>query len=217
MQTDDQKAQSLSKQWLEKGYIYKTGERGVYNELIYEINPHISSAIRLTKPQDVNENWINTLSKLNSETLAEHGYYEAKQKISKIKKSFRVNINRDIDELYINFLLKNAKSVIVLSGSLVELLLIYFLEKRKVNSLSYSLNNKSVSKKLYDCTLFDLLNYCEQQSILKNVTVHLGNVSRLHRNYIHPGKELKDNEPLDFIKANLCFSTTIEILNAVTK
>ncbi len=217
MGTDDQKAQSLLQQWLDKGYLYKTGDRGQYNELVYEINPHISSAIQVTEPQNVNENWINTLSNLNAETLAEHGYYDAKRRISKIKKSFRDNINRDLDELYINFLLKNSKSVIILSGSLVELLLIYFLEKRKITTVAYNFNNKSVSRKLYDCTLFDLLNFCDQQALLKNVIVHLGNVSRLHRNYIHPGKELKDNEPLDFIKATLCFSTTIEILKAVTK
>ena len=36
MGTDDQKARSLLDQWLDKGYLRRTGERGDYNEHIYD-------------------------------------------------------------------------------------------------------------------------------------------------------------------------------------
>ncbi len=216
MVTDDQKASSLLDQWLRKGYIRKTGQRGQFNEFVYEVNPHLAGAIASLKPKTINPNWVSALTNLDSALLENLGYFEAKVKISKIKKTIRENLDRDIDELYINYVLKNSKSVVVLSGSVVELLLIYFLEKKKIKIVNYQLGERTVNKKLYECDLSDLLNYCECSNHLKNIVVHLGNISRLNRNYIHPGKELRENDPLNFVKANLCFSATLEILRAVT-
>lgn len=217
MGTDEQKTESLLRQWLSKNYVRKTGQRGQYGELVYELNPHLAKALSLLKPKEINSNWVDALSGLNAEALEEHDYFGVKEKISKIKKAFRENLERDIDELYINYILKNSKSVIILSGSVVELLLIYYLEKKKIKEVSYSLGKRTVNKKIYDADLSDLLNYCDKEDILKNITVHLGNISRLNRNYIHPGKELRENDPLNFMKANLCFSAALEILNAVTR
>lgn len=215
MGTDEQKATSLTKQWLEKGYIYKTGDRGSYNELVYELNPHLLGAIQKNTSKTINENWLNALISLDTELLESLGYYEVKDKVSKTKRSIRRSLERDLDELFINYILKNSKSVIVLSGSIVELLLIYNLEKKSISMVEYSIGSKNVRRKLYDCSLNDLLSYCEERKILENVTVHLGNVSRLLRNFIHPGKELKEKADLDFGKANLCFATTMEVLKAV--
>ena len=72
-----------------------------------------------------------------------------------------------------------------------------------------------ISKKLYSSNLGDLLTYFEQNKLLGDIVIHMGNISRIYRNFIHPGKELQEQPVLDQAKANLCFVSTLEILNRV--
>jgi hypothetical protein len=109
----------------------------------------------------------------------------------------------------------NDKAVVILSGSIVEMLLIYFCEKKKVKNISYQRHSKMISKKLYECDLGDLLSYFEENKYLGDVVIHMGNISRIYRNFVHPGKELREQMVLDQAKANLCFVSTLEILNRV--
>jgi len=59
MGTDDQKAESLKKQWIEKGYIRKTNERVDNFVPIYEINCHIEKAIEKAQNTKINKKWID--------------------------------------------------------------------------------------------------------------------------------------------------------------
>jgi hypothetical protein len=94
MITDEQKAESLLKQWLDKGYIYRTGERGNYNEHVYEINPYLSKALTKLKPTKINSKWVTGITNLNVSKLEELGYFEIVARVSKIKQSFRIIILR---------------------------------------------------------------------------------------------------------------------------
>ena len=62
------------------------------------------------------------------------------------------------------------------------------------------------------CDLGDLLNYFEQGKIMSDLFVHLGNISRIHRNFIHPGKEVREFEKLDQSKSDLCYISAVEII-----
>jgi len=64
METDDQKALSLLEQWLDKGYLRRTGERGYYNEHIYEINPYLKKGLATLKPTKINPRWVTGISEL---------------------------------------------------------------------------------------------------------------------------------------------------------
>ena len=216
METDDQKAQSLLEQWLDKGYLSKTGERGYYNEHIYELNPYLAKGLATLKPTKINPKWVRAISDLNITKLEELSYFKIIAHISKIKRSFRAILLRDIDELFINYINGNDKSVVILSGSIVELALIYYCEKKKIHKINYQRQNRTIDKKLYECDLGDLLSYFEQNNFLGNVIIHMGNMSRIYRNFIHPGKELREAESLNQAKANLCFVSTLEILQSVT-
>jgi hypothetical protein len=111
--------------------------------------------------------------------------------------------------------MKNNKTVVILSGSIVETLLIYNCEKKKIKDISYQRHNKTISKKLYESDLGDLLSYYENTRFLGDGVVHMGNISRIYRNFVHPGKELRDQETLDDTKANICFVSTLEILKRI--
>jgi tetratricopeptide (TPR) repeat protein len=216
METDEQKSLSLLEQWLDKGYLRRTGDRGHYGEYIYEINPHLKRGLMELKPTKINGKWINGLCSLSVAKLNELSYYKILGRISKIKRSFRSILLRDLDELFLNYIVGNEKAVVILSGSLVETGLIYYCEKKRYNNVTYQRHNKIINKRLYDCDLGDLLSFFEQNNLLTSVVIHMGNISRLYRNFIHPGKELREAEALNQAKADICFVSTIEILKSVT-
>lgn len=215
MGTDEQKSLSLLDQWLNKGYVRKTGDRGYYNEHIYELNPLILKNISKLKPKKINPSWLKGIEQLNADTLEELGYFSSCNRVERVKKSMRAVLKRDIDEMFLNYVMGNDKTVVILSGSIVEILLIYFCEKKKIKNISYQRNNKTISKKLYECDLGDLLSYLEENRLLEDIVIHMGNISRIYRNFVHPGKELREQVVLDQTKATLCFGSTLEILNRV--
>jgi tetratricopeptide (TPR) repeat protein len=215
MGTDEQKSISLLDQWLDKGYLKKTGNRGHYNELEYEINPFLENALENIKPTKINESWLSGINNLNIEQLEDLSYFEIEKRVNKVKKSIRVILKRDVDELYVNLIMGNYKSVVIMAGSIVEVLLIYYCEKKKYSTIAYQRHNKTISKKIYESDLGDLITFIEQNKLLGNVLVHMANISRLYRNYVHPGKELRESEELNDSKANLCFISTVEIIKKI--
>lgn len=215
MATDEQKSESLLKQWLDKGYLVKTGLRGEYQEHVYELNPLLLAEIPKLKPRKLNPKWILGLERLSPETLDELGYFRAVERIGKTKRSVRDILLRDVDELFLNYVIGNHKSVVILSGSIVEMLLIYFCEKKGLETIRYQSHNKEISKSLYAADLGDLLSLFEEENYLGDIVVHMGNISRIYRNFVHPGKELREQIVLDQAKSNLCFVSTLEILTKV--
>ena len=215
MKTDDLKAESLREQWLEKCYIINTEQRGEYNEFVYEINPLIEKAISEIKFKTINPNWIKGIERLDIKILEESNYYRNLKKINKINKQFKDILLRDYDELIFNYLVKNCKSTIILSGSIIETLLIYHLKKNKISKVEYEIDKKKVSKDLFDASLNDLLEYFEQNKLLQKQFVHLGSISRIFRNYVHPGKELRETEILDDSKSDLCYISASELINNI--
>lgn len=213
MQTDEQKSELLREQWLDKNYITDTGQKGNYYEKVYKINPFLEKALLNLKKNEINQNWIKAIELLNTKSLEEINYFRNLKRIEKLNKEFKLIVKRDYDELTFNYLAKNNKTTIILSGSLIETLLIYYLKKKKVSTVAYEINNKKISKELYEATLNDLLQYLEQNKELEKQYVHLGNISRIYRNYVHPGKELRESEELDESKANLCYISASELIN----
>ena len=212
MCTDEQKAESLKKQWIEKGYIRKTNQKVDNFVSVYEINCHIEKAIEKAQNTKINKKWIDGFENIDILKLEKIGYFEILPRIRKINKKFKFLLERDFNELTFNYLVGNEKSVIVIAGSLIEAVLIYHCEKKKVKKINYQIQNKAIQKDLYDCDLGDLLNYFEQGKIMSDLFVHLGNISRIYRNFIHPGKEIREFEKLDQSKSNLCYISAIEII-----
>jgi tetratricopeptide (TPR) repeat protein len=215
MGTDENKASSLTDQWIEKGYLRRTGDRGEHGEHIYEINPYLKSALEFVERSHVPKAWSDGIRVLDGERLEQLGYFDIMQRIRKIKKAFRTIIERDLNELFLNYLMANHKAVVVMSGSLVETLLIYHCEKKKISQVTYDRNQRQISKRLYDADLGDLLDYFEQNRMLSDLFVHMGNISRISRNFIHPGKELRETEQLSQAKADMCFISALEVVRHI--
>lgn len=212
MKTDEEKANSLKKQWIDKGYLNETNSRNEYRVMIYEINPYIKDELEEISLFHIEDSWFEGMNRIEKEYLHNIGYFDLLKKINKVKKKFRDILLRDFNEFIINYIFCNNKSVIVLAGSLVETLLIYYLEKNKIQKISYQLQNKQVTKNIYDAQLGDLINFMDEKNIIGQQIMHLGNITRLYRNYIHPGKELRDSNDLDTIKSEICFNSVSELI-----
>lgn len=88
MGTDEQKAESLKKQWLEKGYIRKTEERFDNFIAIYEINPYLNDALQRVQNIRINKKWIDGFENVNVQNLEKIGYFEILSKIRQINKKY---------------------------------------------------------------------------------------------------------------------------------
>ena len=217
MKTDEVKAESLKDQWINKVYIINTGDREDKFVLIYEINPYISDALETVAEQKINKDWIDNIENICIKSLNDISYFDTKKNLKKIKGHYQKIIFRDYDELTLNYLFRNWKSVIILSGSIIEAILSYYCSENNIANIEYTLNDKTISKKLDDCDMGDLLTCFEQRKVFKAPMTHLANVSRYLRNYVHPGKEIKEGSTLDKSKADICFNTVNEIALIVIK
>ena len=211
---DKQRGELLREQWLKKGYIADTGLRDKYSAVIYSINPLLEVEILKLQKLKIPEKWLSGFLNISVESLQQVEYFELLDRISKVNKKFRPLLERDFNVLVQNYLFGNEKATVVLSGSLVELALTFYCERKRIIVLPITdSKGNTKNKRLYDCVLSDLIDYTEQTRPFGTDFVHLSNLSRIYRNFIHPGRELKDS--LDKAKADLCFVSTCEILRRV--
>ena len=126
------------------------------------MNPYIEKEIDNLKTKTIKSEWIKGFEALNLNTLEEINYFRNLKKINKVSREFKILLKRDYDELTFNFIVKNNKSTIILSGSLIETLLIYHLKKKKITKINYQVNGKEINRDLFEATLNDLLQFVEQ-------------------------------------------------------
>jgi tetratricopeptide (TPR) repeat protein len=215
METNSQQAELLKHQWLEKGYLRDTGQRGAQLIPIYELNPFLEEELYKIQRKEVPVEWVEGVQELTVENLERFSYFSTLHKIRKIKGRYRDIAERDLNELFLNYLMKNEKAVIILSGSLVEAVLMYYCEEKEITYFYQQRKNKTVKRDLYDSDLGEILSHLQEKKILSDVNVHVGNIARIYRNFIHPGRELREPELLSQSKSNLCFISALEIVNAL--
>ncbi|MDR6560031.1 MULTISPECIES: hypothetical protein [unclassified Arcicella] len=122
-------------------------------------------------------------------------------------KNFKELLERDFQELETCLSVKATKSVLVLSGSIIEALLIeYFLQ---------FLPTAYTREKIFKLTFQELLDLSEKEILLTPREKNLAWVIKDYRNLIHPGKEIRKDEKFDFESAQISFSLVKIIVNAI--
>lgn len=105
-------------------------------------------------------------------------------------------LRRDCEELVINSENKAWKSVLIISGSIIEAILLE--ETKKDNSKAESVYRnkfpKSNKKSLDEWVLHELIKVCNDLGILTDGEQDLLNIIKNYRNLIHPGKEIRDKD-----------------------
>ena len=118
---------------------------------------------------------------------------------------FRIILERDYEELTQCIDSKSSKSVLILSGSIIEAILTdYFL-----NFLPEGFNKK----KILNLALYDLIELAKENGLITQSTKDLSTVLKNYRNLIHPGREIRKSETFDFDTAVVAKS----LLNIIVK
>lgn len=111
---------------------------------------------------------------------------------------FRALLKRDFIELETCYKAKASKSVLILTGSIIEAILVeYFL-----NNLPNGKTKEQVLKE----ELFNLIDLAYRDKLVSSKTKDLSTVIRNYRNLIHPGREVRENEQFDEDTATVSFS-----------
>ena len=102
---------------------------------------------------------------------------------------FRKILKRDFEELSRLVEIKASKSILILSGSIIEAVLSdYF--------FSFPPNNIT-QEKVLKMDLYNLIDLARENNIIKKSTKELSTVIKNYRNLIHPGREIRKKETFD--------------------
>lgn len=190
-------------------------DKALYKKNLKDTEHLLVEKEKAQKSNLIPKHWLETKQRIDIHILTDLNYFAIINKMQRTNKKYRPLLVRDFEELTFNYLVGNHKSTVILSGSLVELALTYFCEKRKLLHLELADDSGKIRKvKLYNAVLNDLVIYSHQQNWFGNDFHSLGNLSRIYRNFIHPGLEIKTRTEIDS-KAKLCYLSTIEILKKV--
>ena len=158
--------------------------------------------------------WTCLLVTITPQKLEKIGYYVHYKKLLKIPRIYRKIITTNFDEMILNYLLHHYRSVVVLSGALLEMLLAiylyHFLQLRRVQI-------GPQKKYIFNLNLNELIQVCEQRKLLSSKTLRLCNSARMQRNFIHPSKEILEKTHLSASGAQICFLAVLETIDIISK
>ena len=178
------------------------------NANVYKINTAIYERIKeLDKENEMISNFTDNLNNFSIQNLKNLDYEETYQKLSKIKDNKINNIFiRDYNELVYNYLSNQSKTVVLMSGTIIELLLLYILEFN--NIVKYSVGANGRNKKVEEMDISEMLEVCTQEKLIHNAPQKFIDGMRNFRNFIHPGKELREKN-LDIDKQTVDLSMSM--------
>lgn len=119
--------------------------------------------------------------------------------------NFRKILERDYKELHKCIDSESDKSVLILSGSIIESILTEFFS-------SYPIDGTD-PKKILEYDLFKLLELAYENKLISKSTKELSTVIKNYRNLIHPGREIRKKETFDHDTALVAKS----VLNIILK
>jgi len=200
--TSSNKAHELVKNWIESNYLDKDSSEGVS---VYQVNPYIneySNELKNELHQD--KEFLEICESLDSKSLHEIGFdTQLQEKLSEnvMDDELRTMLSRDLKEVAIAIFTKSYKSVLILSGSIIEAILLDRLSHLGVKKVILKNRSKPVQKKLEELSLSALLSEAQSQGLIDNNLMHLSHGVRGFRNLIHPVIEYR-KESMEVSKQN---------------
>lgn len=130
---------------------------------------------------------------------------------------FKEILVRDIKECAICLLTEQNKAAIIMSGSIIEALLMNKIfengiEKYEIGSLT---NKSSKIKKVIDMDINELLFVVDNEKLLKKEHIHLSHFARSYRNIIHPACEIRKGSKISDEDASFMWNILVRLLRAI--
>lgn len=155
--------------------------------------------IRKSIYKEIEDKVLATSDAISMDSLEEIGYNDQfRRKLLSIQDSeMCILLQRDIWECAVAVVAKQDKMATIMSGSIIEALLMLKLKEQGI--LKYDISPISRGKKasnypVNDMGLSELLYVADQKGILNKNSYHLGHYIRDYRNVVHPAKELRMSE-----------------------
>jgi hypothetical protein len=120
---------------------------------------------------------------------------------------YKALLKRDFIELQNCVDNKASKSVLILSGSIIETLLLEF--------FSHNLPERTSKAQLLRKSLAELIDLAATTELISTKSKELSTVIKNYRNLIHPGREIRTNEKFDYDTAIVSFSLVKIILKEI--
>lgn len=189
-----QKAPDVIKDWLDKKYIQKIiNPDPNVSSSVYKINPYLEQhLLEIQKGLEKEKELLEICQNLNTKSLDLIGYNEALEKQLEMvisNKDLKESLKRDLKENALAIITKSYKSALVLSGSVIEAILLDRLHNIGVKKTQIQKGNKSVNKKLEELDFNELLDAAKNNNLIDDNLLHLSHGARGFRNLIHPAVE----------------------------
>ena len=208
LKCNEDKANDVLKQFIDKGYIFRNKNHNYdTNASVYKKNFSIEKRINeMEKENELISSFTDHLNGFTIDNLLSIEYLKILSKLNSIKKKTIKDIFiRDYNELVFNYLSNQKKTTILMSGTIIELLLLYILDKQKI--IKYKVGPKQKEKKVIEMDITEMIEVCDKEQLIQNTPKKFMDGMKQFRNFIHPGKELREKTfDIDKSTVELSFS-----------
>lgn len=218
LKASPEKVQELLKNFLNKNYITKVQDHNIdTNSNVYRVN-NIVRRFVLKRKQRIEENKDLSVigERINIDSLENLGF--DKHLLSKIDSkisdtTLKAILKRDLRENVLALLTDSYKTVLVLSGSVIETLIMNRVLDSGITSHLPSSHAKK-RKKVITMNLSELLFTADENKIIEIQLYHFSQALKQYRNYIHPAVEIRKGKSKEITKrdAKLAWELTKKII-----
>lgn len=200
------KAKEFVDKAVNKGYLIRVKEHNFDTlKSVYKVNKYVEQEIKKYNEQNTIFNTIlNNIAQINEQTITNTSYIEMLSNINNIQDAeLKEILKRDLKENLVAYLTNSYKTCLILSGSMIENIL---LDRVMSNGIvTYQIDKKNVKVNKMD--LSQLIFVAETERLIDKIPLDLANAIRGFRNFIHPGKEYRSKDiMINEVSAGLAWS-----------